>query len=118
MGTHAHETPTAKLVYNVGAGQGYSVRELAAACQRATGVAFRVDEHPRRQGYPPYVVGDARLIFAELGWRASHTNLTESIEHAWRWRLKLRAEEATANMGTNEHNGKRHGGSKRKESRG
>ena len=79
---------TEKLIYNVGAGRGYSVKELAVACQKATGVAFPVHEHPRRPGDPPFIVGDARLIFAELGWRASRTNLTASLEHAWRWRLQ------------------------------
>ena len=77
------------MVYNVGAGMGNSVRELARACQKATGVAFPVVEHARRQGDPPYIVGDARKIYAELGWRAQYTNLTESLEHMWRWRLKL-----------------------------
>ena len=60
------------LIYNVGAGRGYSVKELASACQRATGVRFPVQEHPRRQGDPPFVVGDARKIYAELGWRGEH----------------------------------------------
>lgn len=78
------------LIYNVGAGQGYSVKQLATACQAATGVRFPIVEKPRRQGDPPFVVGDPRKIYAELGWRALHTNLTESLEHAWKWRLKLR----------------------------
>ncbi len=93
---------SAMLIYNVGAGQGYSVKELASACQAATGVSFPVVEKPRRKGDPPYVVGDARKIYAELGWRASHTNLTESLEHAWNWRLKLREHDAA---GQHHHHG-------------
>jgi len=77
------------LVYNVGTGVGNSVRELAKACQLATGVQFPVVEHSRRPGDPPYIVGDARKIYAELGWRSQYNNLTESLEHMWRWRNKL-----------------------------
>ena len=78
---------TDKLVYNVGCGRGYSVKEFAYACQAATGVQFPIKEHPRRAGDPPYVVGDARLIYAELEWKAKRcSNLTETLMHAWQWR--------------------------------
>ena len=86
MGTSPTTPP---LIYNVGAAQGNSVRQLAKACQQATGIAFPVVEHRRRQGDPPFIVGDARKIYAELGWRAQYTNLTQSLEHMWNWRKKI-----------------------------
>ena len=106
----ADAQPRPPLIYNVGAGRGNSVRELANACQRATGVAFPVVEHARRQGDPPYIVGDARKIFAELGWRAQYTNLTESLEHMWHWRRKLANRDRSSRAGVGKGGGHSHGG--------
>jgi UDP-glucose 4-epimerase len=76
--------PGATLVYNLGIGRGYSVKEIIAAARRVIG-DFRVDSGPRRPGDPPMLFADASKIQRELGWVAQRTDIGEMIESAWRW---------------------------------
>ena len=78
-------TPVGPLVYNLGIGKGYSVREVIQAAERVTGRKISVREGARRPGDPPRLFADARKIKAELGWQASITGIDEMIETAWRW---------------------------------
>lgn len=77
--------PGSTAAYNLGIGRGYSVREIIAAVREVTGLEFPVTEEPRRDGDPPRLFADPRKIQAELGWRASITDLRVSIESAWSW---------------------------------
>ena len=77
-------TPGATLVYNLGIGHGYSVKEIIAAAHHVIG-DFRVDSGPRRPGDPPRLFADASKIQRELGWVARRTDIHEMIESAWRW---------------------------------
>jgi len=72
--------------YNIGIGTGYSVREIAEACQRVTGVDFAVTEGARRPGDPPELYNDPTKLRDELGWTAKHTDLDGIIETAWRFK--------------------------------
>ena len=76
--------PGAQLVYNLGIGRGYSVREIIAAARSVIG-EFRVDSGPRRPGDPPMLYADASKIQREIGWAARRTDIREMIESAWRW---------------------------------
>lgn len=73
-GTHA---------YNLGNGQGFSVRQVISAAERVTGRCIAVEEGPRRPGDPARLVADATLAHTELGWRPALHNLDTIIEHAW-----------------------------------
>ncbi len=77
--------PLDARAYNIGIGQGSSVREVIDACRRVTGVDFRTVEGPRRPGDPPALYADPAKIKADLGWSARHTNLDDTIATAWRW---------------------------------
>ena len=72
--------------YNIGIGNGYSVREVVEACRRVSGVRFREIEGPRREGDPPSLYANPDKIQRDLNWRATHTNLDQIIDSAWRWR--------------------------------
>lgn len=69
-------------VYNLGSGEGASVRELMDAMRRATGVDFTPEIGPRRLGDPARIVADGTLAARDLGWRMRHT-LDAMIESAW-----------------------------------
>ncbi|XP_021912347.1 UDP-arabinose 4-epimerase 1-like [Carica papaya] len=72
-------------IYNVGTGQGRSVKEFVEACKKATGTNIKVDFLPRRPGDYAEVFSDPTKIRRELNWTAQHANLQESLEIAWRW---------------------------------
>lgn len=77
--------PGSKLVYNVGIGRGYSVREVIETAREITGKPIAVREAPRRAGDPPVLVADASRIQRELGWLPKYTELRPIIETAWNW---------------------------------
>lgn len=72
-------------IYNVGTGKGRSVKDFVEACKKATGVEIKVDYLPRRPGDYAKVYSDPSKIGRELKWVAQYTNLTESLQIAWRW---------------------------------
>ena len=72
-------------VFNLGNGQGYSVREVIEVAKRVTGVDIRVEEAARRTGDPAVLVADAALAERELGWRRSYPGLEQIVQHAWAW---------------------------------
>jgi UDP-glucose 4-epimerase len=74
-----------KLVYNVGSGNGFSVREVIEAARKATGHAIPTVETPRRPGDPARLVASSNKIKAELGWNPKHTNLQDILSSAWEW---------------------------------
>lgn len=72
-------------IFNLGIGNGLSVRAIIDAAKEVTGVDFRVREGARRPGDPPELFADPAKIDSALGWRARHTDVREAIEHAWVW---------------------------------
>ncbi len=71
--------------FNLGNGQGFSVKEVIASARVVTGRAIPVQIGPRRPGDPPRLVGDSGLIRDELGWEPRFCSLDAIIETAWRW---------------------------------
>jgi UDP-glucose 4-epimerase len=82
-------------VFNCGYGRGFSVREVIAAVERASGVSVPVKTLPRRPGDAPCVVADPAQIKARLGWRPGHDSLDEIVGHALAWEQRLEAEAET-----------------------
>ena len=73
------------LAYNLGNGNGFSVREVIAAARKITGHAIPVVESPRRPGDPPVLVASSEKISKELGWKAKYATLESIIQTAWEW---------------------------------
>ncbi|MFS8800903.1 UDP-glucose 4-epimerase GalE, partial [Synechococcus sp. R60.2] len=74
--------------YNLGNGQGFSVKEVIATAAAVTGKRIPVQMGARRPGDPPRLVGDAGAIFRDLNWKPLYTDLAEIIQTAWRWHQK------------------------------
>ena len=71
--------------YNLGNGNGYSIKQLVAAAQKVTGVNFPVKHGARRPGDPALAVGSAEKACRELGWQPRHPGIETMLEGAWRW---------------------------------
>lgn len=69
--------------YNLGNGNGFSVKEVIMAAEEATGLKVRAVEGERRPGDPPILVANAHKARTELGWVPVHTDIKEMISHAW-----------------------------------
>ena len=74
-----------RLIYNLGSGNGYSVREVIETARQVTGHLIPVKELPRRPGDSARLVASSEKIHRELGWRPEHDNLHEIISSAWEW---------------------------------
>ena len=74
-----------KLIYNIGSGTGYSVREVIETARKVTGQTIPVIESPRRAGDSARLVASSEKIRRELNWKPQHDNLHDIIESAWQW---------------------------------
>lgn len=77
-------TPGAHEIFNLGAGRGYSVREVIDAARAVTGTDFTVREEARRPGDPPNLVAATTRANEILGWHPEKT-LEDMIRDAWEW---------------------------------
>jgi UDP-glucose 4-epimerase len=75
----------AELIYNLGNGQGYSVRQVIDAVRRVSGRDFKVVEVDRRPGDPPVLTSDATRAREELGWQPQKPDLEDMVTTAWKW---------------------------------
>jgi UDP-arabinose 4-epimerase len=71
--------------FNLGTGQGYSVREIIAAVEKVAGNKVPQKIAPRRAGDPPALYADPSKALAQLGWKATQSSIAEIVESAWRW---------------------------------
>jgi UDP-glucose 4-epimerase len=68
--------------YNLGSGEGLSVRQIMDAMTRVTGIDFTPEVAPRRPGDPARIVADGHAAAADLDWRMSYS-LDEMVASAW-----------------------------------
>ena len=73
------------LIYNIGNGVGFTVREVIESARRVTGHPIPVEECPRRPGDPAVLIASSEKIGRELGWTPAYTKLDDIIESAWKW---------------------------------
>ncbi len=69
--------------YNLGNGQGYSVRQVLETVRKVTKKELSIIEGPRRLGDPPTLVAEASKARRELGWKPLYPYLEEIVLHAW-----------------------------------
>jgi UDP-glucose 4-epimerase len=74
-----------RLVYNLGNGAGYSVRQVIETARRVTGHPIPAVEGPRRPGDAPRLVASSAGIRRELGWKPERPTLEEIVASAWEW---------------------------------
>jgi UDP-glucose 4-epimerase len=79
LGTHS------RLIYNIGNGHGFSVREVVESVRRVTGHPIPVLEEPRRPGDPAVLVASSKRIMDELGWKPRFSALDDIVRSAWIW---------------------------------
>ncbi|HET7749165.1 MAG TPA: UDP-glucose 4-epimerase GalE [Terriglobales bacterium] len=75
-----------QLIYNLGNGRGFSVRQVVEAARRVTGHAIPAEEAPRRPGDPAVLVASSEKIRRELGWQPRYPELEQIVASAWEWR--------------------------------
>ena len=71
--------------YNLGNGEGFTVKEVIDTARQITGRTIRADAAPRRGGDPAVLVAASNKIRNELGWAPRFPHVREIIESAWQW---------------------------------
>jgi UDP-glucose 4-epimerase len=74
-----------RVIYNIGNGQGFTVREVIESVRRVTGKAIPVEECARRAGDPAVLVAGSEKIKKELGWKPKFAELDTIVKSAWEW---------------------------------
>ncbi len=74
-----------KMIYNLGNGSGFSVRQVIEAARRVTGHPIPVEIKPRRAGDPARLVASSEQAKANLGWQPRHPDLDDILASAWAW---------------------------------
>jgi len=77
-----------RLIFNLGNGHGFSVREVIDSARRVTGHPIPAEVHPRRAGDPAVLVASSEKAIRELGWKPRYTQLDEIVRTAWAWHQK------------------------------
>jgi len=77
-----------RVIYNIGNGQGFTVREVIESARRVTSHAIPVEECPRRAGDPAVLVAGSEKIKRELGWKPRFSELDAIMASAWEWQQK------------------------------
>jgi len=71
--------------FNLGNGDGYSVRQVIKMCEKVTGAKIPTIEKPRRAGDASILIASAGKAIRELGWKPQHPGLDQIVSDAWRW---------------------------------
>jgi UDP-glucose 4-epimerase len=82
LGALHHE---GRLIYNLGNGKGFTVREVIEGVRRLTGREIPVVESPRREGDPAVLIASSEKIRKELNWVPKSPELNAILASAWEW---------------------------------
>jgi UDP-glucose 4-epimerase len=74
--------------YNLGNGDGYSVRQVIQMCEKVAGIKIPAIEKTRRAGDPPKLVAGAERAIRDLGWKPKYPKLEDIVATAWAWHKK------------------------------
>lgn len=78
-------TPGKHRIFNLGSGDGYSVKEVVEACRRVTGHEIPAEVAPRRAGDPATLIASSQRAKDELGWTPTRTDLDQIVRDAWEY---------------------------------
>ena len=76
-------------IYNLGSGDGYSVKQVIAQVRETTGHPIPAELAPRRSGDPATLIASSAKITAELGWEPQRTDLATIVRDAWEFTRHL-----------------------------
>lgn len=82
-------SPGTHQIYNLGSGDGYSVREVVEVCREVTGHPIPAEVAPRRAGDPATLIASSEKIRAALGWHPTRTDLHTIVQDAWEFTRQL-----------------------------
>jgi UDP-glucose 4-epimerase len=74
-----------RLIYNLGTGQGFTVRQVIETVRKVTGHPIPAKEESRRAGDPAVLVASSDKIKRELNWQPQYPNLEDIVRSAWDW---------------------------------
>ena len=77
--------PSASLEYNLGSGQGVSIKEIISSVERITGRTVLTHTGPRREGDPAILVASAYKFKNETGWKTDASGIDNIVKTAWAW---------------------------------
>lgn len=83
-----HRNNEKSNVFNLGNGNGFSVREVIETAEKITKREIKSIDWPRRPGDPPVLVGSSEKAKKVLGWAPVYDNLESIIKTAWKWHRK------------------------------
>ena len=72
-------------IFNLGNGQGFSVKEMIQAAKEATGEEIKVEMGARRAGDPAQLIASSEKARKILGWKPRFTDVHDVIGTAWKW---------------------------------
>lgn len=76
-------------VFNLGNGNGFSVKEVVEVCKKVTGTDFKVKIEDIRQGDPEILIADSTKAKEQLNWTPQYSNIEDIIKTAWAWCQKI-----------------------------
>lgn len=78
-------------IFNLGNGNGFSVKEVVNLCKDVTNIDFKVKMENRREGDPDILIADSTKAKKILNWDPKFSNLDDIVETAWNWHKKLKS---------------------------
>lgn len=72
-------------IFNLGNGQGFSVKEVIETCRKVTQKDIKADVSPRREGDPAQLIASSDKAKSKLGWKPQYDQLETMVQHAWNW---------------------------------
>lgn len=78
-------SPGSHRIFNLGSGDGYSVKEVIEACRRVTGHPIPAEVAPRRAGDPATLIASSARAKEKLGWSPTRTDLDTIVADAWEY---------------------------------
>jgi UDP-glucose 4-epimerase len=78
-------------VFNLGNGNGFSVKEVIETARQVTGQEIKVVYGDRRPGDPPILLGSSSKAQQVLNWQPKYPQLSDIIHHAWQWHQQRHA---------------------------
>ena len=85
LAVHKLREGSSSNIYNLGSGNGFTVKEMIKAAREVTGHPIPAKVCERRAGDPAKLVADSKKARTELGWKPKFENVEAMISSAWKW---------------------------------